>query len=69
MGWNPQHVPIDPESNPEIYGIWLDFPELGAEGRRVLFVIYHATPIAQNPMSEPWRKYTLLSITEPADLT
>jgi|SRR3990172_6173375 len=60
--WNAQHIPVDLEKHPGVYCVGVDYPALGDEGRGRFLAVYHATPEATNPMSEPLRTYTLLSL-------
>lgn len=62
--WGILHLPIDPKRFPGVYGVALDYEPKGSAGLGVLFLTYHASPLAANPMSEPLRRYTLLTLTE-----
>jgi hypothetical protein len=64
VAWNVPHRPIEGQNDPDIYGVALDYPPSGSAGIGALFVVYHASPEADNKMSDPLRKYTLLSLTE-----
>lgn len=62
VAWNVPHRPIEGQQN--VYGVALDYPASGSAGIGALFVTYHASPEALNKMSDPLRKYTLLTIAE-----
>jgi hypothetical protein len=63
VAWKVPHRPIPGQKVPNVYGAALDYPPSGSAGLGALFVVYHASPEAVNKMSDPLRKYTLLSIT------
>lgn len=62
--WGIVHLPIDERRFPNVFGVGLDYSPAGSSGLGVLFVTYHAGPLASNPMSEPLRAYTLLTLTQ-----
>lgn len=62
VAWHVPHRPI--EGQKDIYGAAVDYLPAGSAGIGVLFVTYHASPEAVNKMSDPLRKYTLLTLTE-----
>ena len=64
VSWHVPHRPIPNQSNPHVYGVALDYPPHGSSGIGVLLVTYHATPEAMNKMSEPLRRYTLLTLSD-----
>ena len=64
VAWNVPHRAIEGQNDPNIYGAGLDYPPSGSAGIGALFVVYRASPEAVNKMSDPLRKYTLLSLTE-----
>lgn len=64
IAWNPPHVAVDPKTLPGVYVTQLDYPPLGAEGMSKFVLVYRASPQSANPMSEPLRRYTLLSLVE-----
>ena len=62
--WGVPHYPIDPDAFPQVYGVALDYAPLGSGGLGKLFVTYHASGLTDNPMQNPLRRYTLLTIAE-----
>ncbi len=64
IAWNPPHVAVDSKKLPGVYVTQLDYPPLGAGGIGRFVVVYHASPQASNPMQEPLRRYTLLSLVD-----
>ena len=64
VAWNPPHVAVDAEKLPGVYTTQLDYPPHGSAGLTKFIVVYHASPQAANPMQEPLRRYTLLSLVE-----
>jgi hypothetical protein len=64
LAWNPPHVAVDAEKSPGMYVTQLDYAPRGADGLARFILVYHASPPAQNPMQQPLRRYTLLSLVE-----
>ncbi len=64
IAWNPPHVGVDPTTLPGVYTTQLDYPAFGAGGLSKFIVVYHASAQAANPMQEPLRRYTLISLIE-----
>ena len=64
LAWNPPHAAVDPKALPSFYTTQLDYPLLGPDGLRKFVVVYHASAQSANPMQEPLRRYTLLSLLE-----
>jgi hypothetical protein len=54
-------IPVDREKWPDVYAIRWDYPPLGAEGRGIFVVTYHATRADPSPV-EPYRRFTLIDI-------
>jgi hypothetical protein len=65
IAWNPPHVAVDAAKLPGIYVTQLDYPPMGASGVSRFILVYHASPQSENPMQQPLRRYTLLSLVEP----
>ena len=57
------NIPVDPDSHPNIFADKLDYPPLGSEGAGCFLVTYYASPVAENPMQGPVRRYRLISIS------
>ncbi len=55
--------PVDPDGLPGVYAIRLDYPPLGSAGRGRFLITYHATDPAPS-MTNPYRRFTLLTVTE-----
>ena len=49
-----------------VYAMDADYPPLGAEGAGRFLVTFHVSEPAHNPMAEPYRRFTLLTIRERA---
>lgn len=64
LGYTLPHIPLEAGQFPRVYVTAIDYPPLRAEGLGRFRVTYHATEPTSNPMSEPYRKYTLLTIQE-----
>jgi hypothetical protein len=58
------HMPIDPQNLPRVYGAARDYRPLGVGGRGVFLATYHASDPDPNPMQNPYRRFTLLTITK-----
>lgn len=58
------HMPVDAVQFPGVYAVNANYTPLGADGRGRFRVTYHAGEPARNPMSEPCRTYTILTIKE-----
>jgi|SRR5579859_7279661 len=65
LGYDLPEIPVDRETDPRVYAIRLDYPPMGSAGRGAFLVTYHATDPKPNlSMTEPYRVFTLLTITE-----
>lgn len=59
--WAVPHSELGPD-NPDVFAAALDYVPLGADGLNLFLVTYHASALTDNPMQNPLRTYTLLSI-------
>lgn len=65
LGYDINEIRVDPESTSPVYVIRLDYRPLKSAGRGLFRIIYHATPPTPS-MTQSYRRYTLLRISERA---
>ena len=67
LGYDLPHIPVD-EDIPNVFAIKVDYPPLGSLGQGRFLATYHQAidegGHAANPMNNPLRTFTLLTITE-----
>ncbi len=67
LGYDLPMIPVD-EADPHVFAQKMDYPPLGSLGLGRFVVTYHQVidheGYAANPMSNPQRVFTLLTITE-----